>query len=91
MAAGKVNDNEAAGRLFCTFSTYEYYVWTQDDGHLLGYAISQDHSGLWSWWVAVHHYISLGGPPVMPSMGPMSSTSPSPSGAPMRSATPMAS
>jgi len=87
MAAGMVTDDQAAGRLFCTFSTYEYYVWTQDDGHLLGYAFSQNHGNLWNWWVAVHHAIGLGGTPVMPGMGPMSSapatgkptSSPSPS------------
>ena len=78
MAGGMVTDDQAAGRLFCTFSTYEYYVWTQDDGHLLGYAFSQNHANLWNWWVAVHHAIGLGGMPVMPGMGPMSSATDKP-------------
>jgi serine/threonine protein kinase len=95
MAAGMVTDDQAAGRLFCTYSTYEYYVWTQNDGRLLGYAVSQDHASLWTWWVAVHHHIALGGKVVMPGMGPMSSASASSAsaspGAPMSSATPVSS
>ena len=38
MSAGMVTDVQAAGRVFCNFSnSQEYFVWTQDDGHLLAY------------------------------------------------------
>jgi hypothetical protein len=38
MSAGMVSDAQAAGRVFCGFgSGLETFVWTQDDGHLLGY------------------------------------------------------
>ena len=38
MSAGMVTDTQAAGRVFCDFGNgLENFVWTQDDGHLLGY------------------------------------------------------
>ena len=34
--AGRITDDQAAGRLFCTFSNDQLHlVWTQDDGRLL--------------------------------------------------------
>ncbi len=37
MSAGKVTDDQAAGRVFCNFTQgLEYIVWTQDDGHVMG-------------------------------------------------------
>ncbi len=37
MTAGKVTDDQAAGRVFCNFTQgREYMIWTQDDGHVMG-------------------------------------------------------
>ena len=63
MIMGRVTDDQAAGRVFCNFTQgLEYMVWTQNDGHLLGYVAGAMHTDVWNWWVAVHHDISLGGP-----------------------------
>jgi hypothetical protein len=65
MSAGMVTDDQAAGRVFCTFSDgQEYFAWTQDDGHLLAVADGPVHEDVWNWWVAVHHNIGLGGLPM---------------------------
>ena len=91
MSQGMITDDQAAGRVFCNFvGGYEYMVWTQDDGHLLGVVAGAPHEAVWNWWVAIHHNIGLGGSPMnmnMPSPAPsakstpssMSSMSPSPS------------
>ena len=92
MTAGKVTDDQAAGRVFCNFTQgLEYMVWTQDDGHVLGIVAGAPHENVWNWWVAIHHNIPLGGasmnmnmaPSASPSMSSMpsstSSMSPSPS------------
>jgi hypothetical protein len=58
MSTGMVTDDQAAGRVFCTFTQgLEYMVWTQDDSHLLGYVAGPVHGDVWNWWVAVHHNI----------------------------------
>jgi len=45
----------------CNYSQgREYMVWTQDDGHLMGYVAGPIHSDVWNWWVAVHHNIGIG-------------------------------
>jgi serine/threonine protein kinase len=65
MSAGMVTDAQAAGRVFCTFSNaQEYFIWTQDDGHLLAYVAGPVHEDVWSWWVGVHHNIGFGGSPM---------------------------
>jgi hypothetical protein len=96
MTMGMVTDHQAAGRVFCTYTGgLEYMVWTQNDGRLLGYVAGPVHGDVWTWWVAVHHNIGLGGPmnmgtspapasgagttPAMASMSPSPSPSPSPS------------
>jgi hypothetical protein len=62
MSAGMVPDSEAAGRVFCTFANgQESFVWTQDDGHLLGHVTGPVHEDVWNWWYAVHHNIGFGG------------------------------
>jgi hypothetical protein len=66
MSMGMVTDAQAAGRVFCTFSSgQESFVWTQDDGHLLGYAAGPVHEDVWNWWVGVHHNIGFAGSPPM--------------------------
>jgi hypothetical protein len=49
MSAGMVTDAQAAGRVFCDFGNgLENFVWTQDDGHLLGYVagpVTHTHIG----------------------------------------------
>jgi serine/threonine protein kinase len=79
MATGNITDDQAAGRVFCTYAQgLEYMVWTQDDGHLLGYVAGPIHTDVWNWWVAIHHNIGIGGSPMNMQM-PGTSPSPSPS------------
>jgi hypothetical protein len=62
MSAGMVSDAQAAGRVFCMFNNaQENFVWTQDDGHLLGYVTGPVHEDVWNWWVGVHHNIGFAG------------------------------
>jgi serine/threonine-protein kinase len=91
MTKGQVSDDQAAGRVFCNYTQgLEYMVWTQNDGHLLGYVAGPVHTDVWDWWVKVHHNIGIGGSPMdmqMPGTSPSagavspakSGTSPSPS------------
>ena len=63
MSTGMVTDVQAAGRVFCDFSnSQEYFVWTQDDGHLLAYVAGPVHEDVWNWWVGVHHNIGFNSP-----------------------------
>jgi serine/threonine-protein kinase len=60
-----VTDAQAAGRVFCTFTNgQEDFVWTQDDGHLLGYVAGPVHEDVWNWWVGVHHNIGFASSPM---------------------------
>ena len=77
MIMGNVTDDQAAGRVFCNYTQgLEYMVWTQNDGHLMGYVAGPVHTDVWNWWVAVHHNIGIGGSPMDMQM-PGSSPSPS--------------
>ena len=65
MTMGAVRDDQAAGRVFCNYTQgLEYMVWTQNDGHLMGYVAGPVHTDVWDWWVAVHHNIGIGGAPM---------------------------
>jgi hypothetical protein len=65
MRMGTVQDDQAAGRVFCTYTQgLEYMAWTQDDGHLMGYVAGPVHTDVWDWWVAVHHNIGIGAAPM---------------------------
>ena len=79
MIAGKVTDDQAAGRVFCTYAEgQEYMVWTQNDGHLMGYVAGRVHTDVWDWWVRIHHNIGIGGSPMdmqMPGTSPSASVS----------------
>ena len=99
MTMGSVKDDQAAGRVFCNYTQgLEYMVWTQNDGHLMGYVAGPVHTDVWDWWVAVHHNIGIGGSPMNMNMptpstsgnGSSPSMSPSPSMSGM-SASPSAS
>jgi hypothetical protein len=88
MIMGTVRDDQAAGRVFCNYAQgLEYMVWTQNDGHLMGYVAGPVHTDVWDWWVAVHHNIGIGGSPMNMNMptpstsgnGASPSMSPSPS------------
>jgi hypothetical protein len=88
MIMGSVQDDQAAGRVFCNYTQgLEYMVWTQNDGHLMGYVAGPVHTDVWDWWVAVHHNIGIGGSPMDMNMptpsasgnGVSPSMSPSPS------------
>ena len=85
MTMGTVTDDQAAGRVFCNFTQgLEYMVWTNNDSHMMGYVAGPVHGDVWTWWVAVHHDLSLGGPmqmlmPGSPASGGGTSPSMSPS------------
>jgi len=65
MSAGMVTDAQAAGRVFCTFTNgQESFVWTQDDGHMLGWVAGPVHEDVWNWWVGVHHNIGFAAMPM---------------------------
>jgi hypothetical protein len=70
MRAGKVTDMEAAGRVYCTYTNGDaYFLWTVDDGHLLGEVSGTIHDETWPWWRSVHHTILVKGTPDMNGMG----------------------
>jgi serine/threonine protein kinase len=79
MITGSITDDQAAGRVFCNYTQgLEYMVWTQNDGHLLGYVAGPVHTDVWNWWVAVHHNIGIGGSPMnmqLPGTSPSASPS----------------
>jgi hypothetical protein len=81
MIQGMVTDDQAAGRVFCNYTqALEYMVWTQNDGHLMGYVAGPVHTDVWNWWVVVHHNIGIGGSPMdmqMPGASPSATASPS--------------
>ena len=61
MITGTVRDDQAAGRVFCSFTGgRESMVWTQNAGNMLGYVSGPVHGSVWNWWVPVHHNIGLG-------------------------------
>jgi hypothetical protein len=67
--SGTITDDQAAGRMFCTFTNgLLYLVWTQDDGRVLGEMAGAPHLDAYNWWHNVHHVIALPG-----SANPMSS------------------
>jgi hypothetical protein len=78
MSMGMVTDAQAAGRVFCNFvQGLEYMVWTQDDGHLMGYVAGPVHEDVYAWWAAVHHNIGFGSSPMNMNMPTSPATSPS--------------
>ena len=89
MTRGMVTDDQAAGRVFCNYTQgLEYMVWTQNDGHLMGYVAGPVHGDVWNWWVAVHHNIGIGGSPMnmtMPTSSASGGTSPAMSPSPAMS------
>ncbi len=77
--SGTITDDEAAGRMFCTFTNgLLYLLWTQDDGRILGELAGAPHLDAYLWWHNVHHVIALPGTPnmmgSMPGMGSTTST-----------------
>lgn len=84
LESGKVPDDTAMGRVFCqqTANGSEIMVWTQDSGHLLGYATGlASHEQVWNWFYYIHHSIIFNGMSMsdMPSMpAPASGTSTTP-------------
>jgi hypothetical protein len=71
MAAGKVADTAAMGRVFCeqTSTGSENIVWTQDSGRLLAFATGTGpHHLVWQWYYEVHHFITFPGQAAMPAM-----------------------
>jgi hypothetical protein len=59
--AGEVTGVRAAGRVFCTMTVgaEEDMVWTQDDGHLLGWVAGDPHEDVWAWWAGIHGEITF--------------------------------
>jgi serine/threonine protein kinase len=76
MRSGRITDDKAAGRVYCTFTNSELYiVWTQNDGHVLGILNGAPHENTWDWWKWVHHSIFIPGSPSMGAMEMGSSSS----------------
>ena len=77
LRSGRITDDKAAGRVYCTFTNSQLYlVWTQNDGHVLGILNGSPHANTWDWWKGVHHSIDIRGSPSMSgSMQMGSSTS----------------
>jgi hypothetical protein len=64
--SGRITDDQAAGRLFCTFDNDQLHLlWTQNDGRLLGELSGAPHYDAYVWWRQVHHEIALPGAPGM--------------------------
>jgi serine/threonine protein kinase len=60
--SGHLTDDDAAGRVFCTFTNSQLYiVWTQNDGRVLGVLSGSPHVNTWDWWKGVHHSIDIPG------------------------------
>jgi len=67
MISGKVSVVTAMGRMACMATAHqsEDIVWTTDYGKMLGVAIGNgSHTGVWFWWIAVHHNIIFPGTPM---------------------------
>lgn len=78
-SSGMIKDDQAAGRMFCTFTNdLLYIVWTQDDGRMLAELAGAPHLDAYMWWHNVHHVIAFPGSPnmmqSMPAMGGTTST-----------------
>jgi hypothetical protein len=70
--AGQIADDQAAGRMYCTFTNDVLdLVWTQDDGRVLAELSGAPHFDAFQWWVGVHHSIVFPGSPAMPGMSGM--------------------
>jgi serine/threonine protein kinase len=79
MASGTVTDVAAMGRVFCeqTATGSEIIIWTQDSGHLLGYATgAASHEQVWNWFFPIHHSIIFDRQDAMTGMGMTSSATP---------------
>jgi serine/threonine-protein kinase len=84
LASGSVSNDTAMGRVFCEQKPdgSAVMVWTQDSGHLLGYATggAESHEQVWSWFYDVHHNIIFAGmrrmtmPPAATATGSSTST-----------------
>ena len=88
MTMGMVTDDQAAGRVFCNYTQgLEYMVWTNNDSRMMGTVAGPVHGDVWTWWVAVHHDLSIGGPMnmLMPSSSASGGTSPAMSPSPSMS------
>ena len=65
LTSGKLSEDQAAGRVFCTITNgQESFVWTQNAGNLLAVAAGPVHEDVWNWWVNVHHNIGFAGSPM---------------------------
>ncbi len=74
--SGQLSDDDAAGRVFCTFENSQLHiVWTQNDGRVLGVLSGFPHANTWDWWKGVHHSIDVPGSGTSMAMpGPGSSS-----------------
>ncbi|MBV9606464.1 MAG: hypothetical protein JO027_15215 [Solirubrobacterales bacterium] len=78
--SGQIKDDQAAGRVFCTFTNDLLdIVWTQDDGRLMAEVTGAPHLDTYLWWKWVHHSVVLPGSAnpmaTMPGMAQTTSTS----------------
>jgi hypothetical protein len=62
VAAGRLSDDQAAGRVFCTVTSGRLVmVWTENDGRLLGQISGTpfSHPATYKWWRQVHHVLGV--------------------------------
>ena len=72
LASGTVPTDAAMGRVFCVQKSdgSAVMLWTQDSGHLLGYATGGEasHEQVWNWFYDIHHNIIFPGQAGMADM-----------------------
>jgi hypothetical protein len=72
LASGTVPTDAAMGRVFCVQKSdgSAVMLWTQDSGHLLGYATGGEasHEQVWNWFYDIHHNIIFPGQAGMTDM-----------------------
>ena len=67
LGAGVHRHRDGPGVLRAEVDGSAIIVWTQDSGHLLGYATGSEasHEQVWEWFYAIHHEIIFPGQPAM--------------------------
>ena len=59
--SGTFDEGQAAGRVFCEFAgDAMHFVWTDNDGLMLGTVEGYQHPATWQWWHDVHHDLNPG-------------------------------
>jgi hypothetical protein len=58
--SGDLSEMEAEGRVFCVYTGgVMHFVWTDNDGLMLGTVEGYAHESTWKWWHDVHHNLPV--------------------------------